>query len=440
MNRTAKKEKNMNHHRNTILKAQKSALRFAMLCSIGLYASGAYSQTIINQAAVGAEVKAQTAVQISEPAPQGPLKAAIFVQNRAGAEYQDKIGVLTDMLAALLSERGFSVLDKDDVIAKLQNPSDPSPAVHKALENVSDIIQTGKSEASVEDAISGASALQIAGNLHADLLIVATLTTVGKETRVFNGGGTSYGVNSRSSTWTARISLKVLEGNSGGSVAGDLVTVSHREVENETAGVISSEVINSLLEDGAREIAERVGKKVERIRAVPVKQVGNVSVNVKANVDGASIEADGAVLGSTPAQISLKPGLHHLRISREYFATWEKTVNVFEGQTLNATLELSQEGSKRFQNIEKFKAELAMSKSESEAGIAIAKEQSAADAKSKVLTAEGLKTMHENSHVKIEGKLDSLTINGTSPDATKQVPGVIVNQNLVNQKQEINTK
>ena len=346
-----------------------------------------------------------------------PLRAALFVQNRAGNQYQDKVDVLNDMITVNLTEKGFSVVDKADAISRFRESRNETDSVKKALSVVADVVQTGKSEAAVEDAVSGAAALRIANHLDADYLIMASLNSVGNDYKRFDGKGTIYGVSTETNVVTLRVALKVLEGNSGGSIAGDMVTVSESIQKSDMGEIASSDVVNRLLERAAKEIADKVGKKIERIRNTVVKAPNAVTVTVTTNVPGATVEADGAVLGTTPATLALPPGLHTVRLSREYFATWEKTVNIHEGQQLNVTLEFSEEGSRRYQSLEKFKAEMAM-----------AQEANSADAKAKVLQAEGQKKMLENSHIQFEGKLDSLSI-GDTKGATG-APGVVVQQQM----------
>jgi hypothetical protein len=60
---------------------------------------------------------------------------------------------------------------------------------------------------------------------------------------------------------------------------------------------------------------------------------------------------------------------------------WERTVNIVPNQTINAALELSDEGIKRYTTLEKFKADIEISKKR----------------------AEGEKKMLENSSIKYQG-------------------------------------
>ena len=199
------------------------------------------------------------------------LRAAIFVQNRAGEEFRDKLDVLNDLITTRLTEKGFSIIDGD-------------AAIRKSLRQLE--AAAGKSGADVEEAITGASALRIAQMIGADYIIVATINPMGKETKSFSG----YGTRTQNNILYLRIALKVLEGNQGRSVYGDTVIVSERVSAGENLSVETSEIVPRLLDAGAQRIAENVSSKVERIRNVQVKSVPTVEVTVQSNVEGAAVE------------------------------------------------------------------------------------------------------------------------------------------------------
>lgn len=338
------------------------------------------------------------------------LRAAIFIQNRAGAELQSQIDVLNDHITTNLTDKGFSIIDKNVVIAKFRESREGDDAVRKNLRTMEEVIKLNKSEASVEDAVTGASALRIAQMIGADYLVVATINSLGMETRTFKGEGTIYGTDNQATIFNLRISLKVLEGNQGGSVYGDTVTATERMIVGQNLTVTTTDILPKLIETGARKIADNIAGKIENIRNIKVKSVPVVEFTVNSNVDGAIIELDGAAVGSTPGRFTAAPGLHQLRISKEWLSTWERTVNIFQNQVLNVTLELSEEGLRRYTNIEQLKLDMANTKQrnemeikEREAGIGIAKEQSEAEAYAKKRIADGEKKRREESYERIEG-------------------------------------
>jgi hypothetical protein len=346
----------------------------------------------------------------AEKAPDAPLRAAIFIQNRAGAEFTDKLDVLNDLLTTRLTEKGFSVIDRSVVVAKFREARDLEPALQRDVSTLEKAAEGSNGSGGIESALSGASALRIAQMIGADYLVMASLTSFGQEIRTFKGEGTHFGSSNKSYIYTLRISAKVLEGNQGGTVYGDTVSVAERVAVVENLRIESNDIVNKLLDAAALKVAENIGDKVQKIRDVRVKTVPVVEFSVQSNVEGATVELDGAVLGSTPGRFVAAPGLHQLKISKQWLSPWDKTINIYANQVLNVTLELSAEGLKRYSTLEQLKLDLAKTKmrtemegKERESNIDINKQQSEADAYSKKAIADGEKKKREDSYDRIEG-------------------------------------
>jgi hypothetical protein len=350
------------------------------------------------------------AVFASEKEMTTPLRAALFIQNRAGADFTDKLDVLNDLLTTRLTEKGFSVIDRSVVLAKFREARGLEPAVQRDVKALEKAAESGRVPDGLESSLPGASALRIAQMIGADYLLMASLTSFGHETRTFKGEGTHFGSNNRTSVYTLRIAVKVLEGTKGGTLYGDTVTASERVAVVENLTIESSEMINKLLDAGSLKVAENISDKIQKIREVPLATVSTVEFTVKSNVEGATVELDGAAIGSTPGTFTAAPGLHQLRISRQWLTPWDNMVNVFAGQQLNVTLELSKEGLKRYSTLERLKLELAktqmqteMEGKEREANVEINKQQSDADAYSKKEIADGEKKKRQESYDRIQG-------------------------------------
>lgn len=312
-----------------------------------------------------------------------PLKAALLVQNRAGAEYLSQTDQLNDYITAHLTEKGFAILDKDLVLAKFREAGTVSEK--QPLREVADVAHLAKNEVAPEDVASGASALRVAQSTGADYVVIAALTSVGQDNKVFHGQGTAYKTDLEVHDVTVHVSLKVLEGANGSTLYADTVAETKRIGCSQFISCYTTEVFNQLLDQAAAKVAEHVAAKIPRLQAVEVAKAALVDFSVKSNIDGSSVEVDGAAVGSTPGSFKTTPGIHHLRVSRERYATWERTVNISSsGQVFNVALELSDVGLHREGH---------------QAAIDIAKEQSAAGAK----VAEGEKTKRENSYIKYKG-------------------------------------
>ena len=144
-----------------------------------------------------------------------------------------------------------------------------------------------------------------------------------------------------------RITLKVCDGAHGSTIYGDVVNASERIPQSQNLQINSSDTVNKLFDTGAGLVAENISKKIDDIRAVNVVKGTQVAFDVNSSVPGATVELDGAAIGTTPGHFQALEGLHQLRLSKERYATWEKSVNIFAGQKLDISMELSQEGIQR---------------------------------------------------------------------------------------------
>jgi len=363
-----------------------------------------------------------TGVVLNGSAPQRTARpsAAIFVQNHAGEELDSQVPMFRDLLTARLTEKGFAIMDGHDIAGRFQETQGMKDPVVDILRDIAKGMDTAKTEASVEQVLNGASTLRIAQMLEADYLIVATFASVGSDRKVFHGDGTLYKSGNEVFTRTLRTSLKVLEGNKGSTVYGDTVVSKLRLGGNEHLTTSTDDGDNELIDSAAATIAENISSKVQRIKDTAVEGQSTINIEVKANVDGATVEVDGATIGSTPGSFALRPGVHQISVSKERYVTWRRTINAVPNQVLNVTLERSGIGEDRNENTLRVAREDELIRKTTEAGIDIAKEQSSAHADAKRQVAEGEKEYRKNSHTQIEGPVNELNI-GRSADALVKI-------------------
>jgi hypothetical protein len=348
------------------------------------------------------------------------LRAGLFVQNSAGPELTSTLPMFRDVLSARLANKGFSVMSADDIVARFESVKGQPDGVTDAVREASKIAKFEKTEASVDQVLTGASALRIAQMLDANYVIVATLSSLGEERRSFNGEGTLYKTGNEVVVRTLRATIRVLEGNQGGTVYGDTVAVSKKIGGVSHLSITTSDANNELIDQAAQAIADNIAKKISKIRDAKVDTLPIAELNLTSNVEGATVEIDGAVVGSAPGSFAVKPGLHQIEVSKEWYASWRRTINVVPGQVINVTLERSKEGEVRHEESLRVKREDELQRKRAEADIAIAKEQSDARAYATKQVAEGEKEFRKNSHTQIEGAVDKLEIE-SRPDTLVKV-------------------
>ncbi len=63
-----------------------------------------------------------------------------------------------------------------------------------------------------------------------------------------------------------------------------------------------------------------------------------------------TVELDGVAVGSAPGSFQARPGLHKLRLSREGFKAWERTINVHSDEKLRVAMQMSDAGYSRWKD------------------------------------------------------------------------------------------
>jgi len=66
--------------------------------------------------------------------------------------------------------------------------------------------------------------------------------------------------------------------------------------------------------------------------------IRKVSVLIESTPTNSDIEVNGVYIGATPLQVSLKEGVHYVKVSKEGYLAWQRTVKAFNGLYVSATL------------------------------------------------------------------------------------------------------
>jgi hypothetical protein len=308
------------------------------------------------------------------PAGATVQKVAIFVENRAEQSLNDKMPVLEDFLSSRLTGKGYSVISHEDAIGALSAYS------------IEGVASESSPEEKLDEALrSSTSALRLAQNLGADYIFLASISSYGKEKRVFE----SADLNTENVIHTLRVSYKLLEASRGGSLIGDVVKVTKTERSTANSSTENSDLLNGLLDEAAELVADNAGNKRDSIKDEPtaaaqvqvsvscgMQDLANLPISVPdvvLNADGtvtvvpngttvqvldASVEVNGTVVGTAPGTISVPSGLNKIRITREGFSPWERTVSFHEGQNLKVALRMSEEGYARWKDNTAFLANI----------------------------------------------------------------------------------
>lgn len=340
-----------------------------------------------------------TVTEVAEK-PAG-VTVAIFTANRAGEVGANQLGALEDYVTGKVTELNVRVISGETAL--------------NAVAGMAPGAQANALDAQMADSTS---AVRLAQSLGATHLLQVTITGFDSNKQTID----AYGVKTINDERTARVTYKILDGNTGASLAADTVRVT-KMVQQSSGGLADdrSGVLNDLLAEAAGKVAASLKRQLDRGRITTSEAQGNVTVNftteladlyipdVRLDKDNtvrmsedklkvsaaATIEVDGLAVGTAPGKLTVKAGLHKLRVVREGYKPWERTVNFTNGQTLNVGLEMSEAGYARWKESTAFINDL-------KNGAKLT------DAQVKVL--EGQAKMFENSGFKVNTK-EGITIN-----------------------------
>jgi len=296
----------------------------------------------------------------AKPAAQELKKVAIFVKNNTKVPgMDDEVDGIRDRLAVAMAEvDGFTVLDSSQIADTFRKYK-----VTTAEE------KTGL----VSGIFTGGSVPNVARMLGCDYIVAASI--VGANSMPRNVGGTQAMV------FNLRMALKVMDA-SGASVYG--VPVKPYTFPATDAAGDPMSYYNILLDRWATEATTALATKAPTWRkpaAAPALVTFVVSTTIdsvkeklesqtkgvngeqlqelRKVVGGASIELDGALVGTAPCEIRATPGLHQIRVKRQWMKDYEATVSVSEGQRLEIALELNDEGVAKWGTIEAVRSAVA---------------------------------------------------------------------------------
>jgi hypothetical protein len=399
----------------------------------------------------------------ADDATNAPLrKVAIIVENHAGAQFNDKVAVLEDLLGNRIAGEGYSVISRAVTVNALKsydtagvavtsqaalNASAGSASAHNSAASISgqtdsaqtaaiggtaandsgtnsaaldlarkdsaqiatnqanadsssghssaalDLTRSGSAQVAVtpettklDQALSdNTSALRLAQTLGADFILIPSITSYGSEKKTYSGNG----IATINVIHNLRVGYKIAEAGAGGEIKGGTVLATKTIRQSENLQVDNSDVINELLDDAAGQLAativqsanslpttvakdKMVGFKVAcsmtdpRQQPILVSAIGISADNtviatnppVAVQPLDVTVELDGIALGSAPGAFEAYPGLHKLRLSREGFDDWERTVNIYNGQTLRVALQMGAAGYARWADTTSFLASL----------------------------------------------------------------------------------
>lgn len=314
------------------------------------------------------EAEPEVAVEVIEPPPaelQTP-RVAIFVKNQSTKRYlDDEIDPLRDYVSAELAGEGMIVLDAKEIAESFTRYKITTQEERLGL---------------VDGLFNGGSVIRVGQMIGADYIAVVSLLNADVRSRTMNGRSVN--------TYECRYSFRVYEATQGTSVFGNNGSATY-PVTTDVSGTDDMTYFHDVAEQAARKVAAAMIASAPKWRSPAPRETQLVSFKISTTIDGlinglengvrapndvldemrrivggVTVELDGAALGTSPGTFKASPGLHQLRLTRQWMQPWQKTVQIVEGAEFNVGLELSTEGLAKFQSLEGFRAAVAVAYAE----------------------------------------------------------------------------
>ena len=308
--------------------------------------------------------------------PQGArTKAVLVVQNHTGAAATPfALATLGDWLQTALGAGSFAVVNPHDAIGTEQNTGPWGEAMPES------------------------SAVRLAENLDAPVLLTASVTSA----RVREIGGVDPGVQA---VLEVTLSAKAVPGGEG--VAS--VTAAARSKKESSALAFGRKAANTWSEvakEAAFSAAKALQEEYAKAGAVPPPAADAVRVAFSANVPGANVRIDGVSYGTAgpePKAIAVSKGLHNLEIAYPGLTGFKDLVKIQEDTTFEVRLALTPAGEAARRKDALFAATMdRMEKS------------GATDDLVRELVAKGYGQYLATSHTQIQGMPQSLTLQNSA--------------------------
>lgn len=300
-----------------------------------------------------------------EPARPSP-RVAIFVKNQSTKLFlSEEVDPVRDVIAAELAGQGMVIMDTAQVVEEFRRYK---------------VTTTEERLGLIDGLFTGGSVTRVAQMLQCDYIVLISIISADARVRDMSGD--------KIKTYQLMLSVKVMESSQGTSVYGK----NFQERYPVNVGYTSpddSVYFHDLVYNAAEKIGVTLAKSAPQWRAPEPADTRLVSFSVRTTIDqlinglengvrapnelldemrrivgGVTVELDGATIGSTPGVFKATPGLHQVRINRQWMQPWQEVVNIQEGLELSIGLELSTEGLAKFQSLEGFRAACAVAYAE----------------------------------------------------------------------------
>ncbi len=278
------------------------------------------------------------AVPAAEQVPVKKKTAAVFIRNRAASAgvNDDKVMVLEDKIVAKFNSMGVSTISREDTVNAVSDFASKGP-------NRGDIDPKGKAlDLILSD---NTSALQLARNMGADMILIGAVTGMEKDSRKLD----MQGVQTTIDNYTMTVSYRIIDAGGKGNVMASDEAKATESVRQMPGIQVTTFPVDRLLSQTTDKLAAAFGAAVKRGDVQPQQAAaGQGQVKISCTIpemtvpelvrqengeykfiEGAyavspsdvTVEIDGLAVGSAPGTFNVGPGMHNVRLTRPGFET-----------------------------------------------------------------------------------------------------------------------
>jgi hypothetical protein len=393
------------------------------------------------------------ALLTAQEAQKSKIKTMILVDNRAGAQYNDQVARFESQVAAGLDGSVLGIISRQEAVtaqkiydgerptdstaeanAKLGTSTEALTTLRKIVFNAMDPVSGTATTTEDWKTLRNSTALNMARNIGAELILAVAIDSVTSETRSYSGTG----VKTKTRIITLRGAYRLLDLADGATIISAPLKASRTTRESDSIQIVLSDICAELMEKAADTLSKDVVAKADTIKTKAMAETVEVWIactskdlqgndltlpDIRVTDEGkiltvekpltveiaATVELDGMLIGTTPCAVKARPGgIHKLRISAPGFADYSANLNATaDTKQLQLTLQMTDSGFKRWQEVRTFLLNLGADKKFVEA--ALQRDKKLTDAQVEYI--KGQAEMYRNSNFRIT-KLPETLVTG----------------------------
>jgi PEGA domain len=396
------------------------------------------------------------ATQVKSPAKETApkkIKTMILVDNRAGAQYNDQVARFESQVASSLDASVLAIISRQEAVnaqkiydrerptdstaeanTKLGTSTEALTALRKIVFNSMDPVSGTATTTEDWKTLRNSTPLNMARNTGAELILAVSIDSISSETRSYSGTG----IKTKTRITTLRGAYRLLDIEQGATIISAPLKASRTTRESDSIQIVLSDICAELLEKASDTLSKDVLAKGDTIKAKAISEAVEVWIactskdlqgndltlpDIRVTDEGkiltaekpltveiaATVELDGMLIGTTPCAVKVRPGgIHKLRIAAPGFADYSANLNASaDTKQLQMTLQMTDSGFKRWQEVRNFLLNLGADKKMVEA--ALQRDRKLTDAQVEYI--KGQATMYRNSSFRIT-KLPETLVTG----------------------------